>query len=245
MPFLIISVLIQALFVLHIVKTGRNTTWIWIVVMLPVAGSIAYVIVELLPDLLGSRNGRKAGRALQDVINPNKDINKATRDYTISDNIENRMKLANELLEKDKYDEAADLYKQCLTGMYQKDAYMMFGLAQAQYGLGDYSQVESTLNDLIGYNPDFKNADAHLLYAKTQVKLGKIDLAIEEFEALHEHYPGPEATYRYAVLLKENGQSDKANELFESILTTADVSGRHYKSMYKEWIKKAKQAYQA
>ena len=49
MPLFILSILIQVALVIHIVKTGRSTTWIWIVVMLPVAGSIAYFVLEGLP----------------------------------------------------------------------------------------------------------------------------------------------------------------------------------------------------
>lgn len=64
MPFFILSVIIQVLLIVHIVKTGRNTTWIWIVVLLPAAGAIAYFIVEILPELMGGRSARKAKKKL-------------------------------------------------------------------------------------------------------------------------------------------------------------------------------------
>ncbi|OIO72489.1 MAG: hypothetical protein CO186_03685 [Zetaproteobacteria bacterium CG_4_9_14_3_um_filter_49_83] len=51
MPLIVLSVLLQVAFIVHIAKTGRSTYWIWIVLMLPLAGSIAYFIVELLPEL--------------------------------------------------------------------------------------------------------------------------------------------------------------------------------------------------
>ncbi|HIO91908.1 MAG TPA: tetratricopeptide repeat protein [Leucothrix mucor] len=242
MPILILSVIVQVLFVLHILKTGRNTTWIWVVVMLPAAGSIAYAIMEILPEFMGSRSGHQANKKLQDVINPNKDIKQASKDYTISDSVENTMKLANELLEKGMYEDATTKYKKCLSGMYKHDAHIMFGLAQAEYGLQNYSETKQTLDDLIQYNPDFKNATAHLLYAKTLAHLGKVDSAIKEYEALHESYSGPEATYRYAMLLQDQGENEAAKELLEKIISIAKVSDKHYKSRYKEWINKAKQA---
>ena len=244
MPILIISVIIQVLLVIHILKTGRNTTWIWVVVMLPAAGSIAYAIMELLPDFMGSRRGQKTSKKLQDIINPNKSIRQATKEYTISDSVENTMHLANELLEKGDYDEAAAKYEKCLAGMYKYDAYIMLDLAKSKYDLKEYSKTKQVMDDLIKHNPDFKNADAHLLYAKTLVHLGDATSAMAEYKAMHESYSGPEASYRYALLLQEHGDNDQANKLLEDIITTAKVSDQQYKHRYKEWIKKAKKAYQ-
>src|SRR5208283_2170474 len=49
--FFILSLLIQAGLIVHVIKTGRNTLWIWAIALLPAAGSAAYVVVELLPGL--------------------------------------------------------------------------------------------------------------------------------------------------------------------------------------------------
>jgi len=47
----ILSLLIQAGLIVHVIKTGRSSLWIWHR-LLPPAGPIAYVVVELLPELL-------------------------------------------------------------------------------------------------------------------------------------------------------------------------------------------------
>ena len=60
--FFILSILIQVILIIHVIKTGRNTIWIWVLALLSYAGIIAYVAAELLPDLLGSRSARRAGR---------------------------------------------------------------------------------------------------------------------------------------------------------------------------------------
>ena len=240
MPIFILSILIQVALVLHIVKTGRNTTWIWIVVMLPIAGSIAYFVVEVLPDITGSKTGRKAGRKIQDIVNPHKDIKSAAHNYSMSSNVENSMRLAGELLKKNMYVEARDLYKQCLKGVHQYDPYIMYGVAEAEYGLHNFSQAKEILDELIRHNPDYKNADAHLLYAKSAEALGDTELALSEYEILHGYYPGPEAAYRYARLCHELGEQEKAKTLLNEIITKAKYSGGHYNSIHKEWIKQAR-----
>ncbi|WP_020408697.1 tetratricopeptide repeat protein [Hahella ganghwensis] len=240
MPFLILSILIQVALVVHIFKTGRNTTWIWVVVMLPMVGSIAYFIVEVLPDLGNSRSGKKARRAVSGAVNPNREIKQAAMDYSIADTRENSAALAEEMLKKGMFAEAQALFKKCLKGLYEHDPTFMFGLARAEFGLQNHAETKAILDRLIEHNPDYKNADAHLLYARTLEQTGDIEAALHEFSVLDTYFPGPEASYRYALLLRKSGETAKAQELLVKIITQANRASRHYNDLYKTWIKLAR-----
>jgi len=240
MHIFVLSILIQVAFVLHIVKTGRNTTWIWIVIMLPLAGSVVYLLVEVLPDLLGSRTGRRASSNLRKIINPNKDINNASYNYSVTDTVENSMKLADECMNKNMFHEAKELYGKCLKGVHEYDPDIMYGLAAAEFSLNNFSEVKSILDKIIEKNPDYKNANAHLLYAKCLHQMIETDLDLKENKAIDVYFTGPEATFRYAMLLKSKGEHSKVKELLEKIIHSAKISGKHHNSLYKEWIKKAK-----
>ncbi|SMF47873.1 hypothetical protein SAMN02745866_03087 [Alteromonadaceae bacterium Bs31] len=240
MPFFIISLLIQVALVIHIVKTGRNTTWIWIVVMLPLAGSIAYFILEVLPELSNSRTGRRAGRKVRSSLNPNKDISSAARQYSMSDTVENSIRLADECLRKGLFVEARELYQKCLKGLHADDPNLMFGLAKSEFGAENYYETKEILDKLIALNPDYKNQDAHLLYARALEKLGDLDGAKHEYEALHDYYSGPEASYYYAVFLKSQNQMEQAQKILLEIMNTAKYSGKHYSTLHKETLKMVK-----
>lgn len=242
MPFFILSIILQIGIVLHIVKTGRNTSWIWIVVMLPLVGALAYFVIELLPELMGSRSGVKAQKSLGDLINPNKGIDAATHDFAITDTVENSIKLAKECLNKGMFQEAKDLYEKSLKGIHKSDPDMMVGLANAEFGLNNFDRVKKVLDDLMVKNPDYKNPKAHLLYARTLGNLNETALAQKEYEVLHEYYAGPEASYRYAMLLKKVGEADKSIVVLEAILNKARLADKHYRSSYKKWIRLAKSA---
>ena len=213
--------------------------------MLPAAGAAAYFFIEILPGLMGTRTGWQAKKAVNDLISPNRDLKRASNDFAMAETVENSSRLAAEHLAKEQYQEAKTLYGKCLSGIHEDDPHLLFGRAQAEYGLKEYSQVKQTLDDLIRLNPSFKNVDAHLLYAKTLLNLGETDLALKEFEVLDETFPGPEGSYRYAMILKEQGQPDKAKALFEKILKNAQLSDKHYRSRYKAWIKLTKEALQS
>ncbi|MDG9666338.1 PLDc N-terminal domain-containing protein [Hahella sp. CR1] len=243
MPIFAISIIFQVALVMHIVKTGRSTTWIWIVVMLPFAGSVAYFLVEMLPELAGSRTGRNAQRKMQSIVNPDKAVKQAAFNYSVTDSVETSMRLAEEWLEKGMFGEAKAMYEKSLKGIHQTDPHIMYGLAKAEFGLNNYGAVRSVMDDLIRHNPDFKNAEAHLLYARALMELNETAAAKHEFEALEAYFPGPEASYWFGMFLKAQGRERESQEQFKKILEKAKVSGRHYHSYHKKWLKLAKQEF--
>lgn len=237
-PILLISVLIQVCFVIHIVKTGRSTTWIWIVLMLPLAGAIAYVFLEVLPEVSNSRAGRRVNRKIQSTINPNKDINQAASNYESSGSIETSMRLAEACLDRKMYEEAKKLFKKSLRGAYSDDPYLMFGLAKAEFGVGEFEQVKLVLDELIESNPSYKNAEAHLLYARSLEKLGEVDSALHEYEVLNTYYPGPDAAFYFARFLKCQNQRERADQLLSEILSKAKNS--HFSNRHTDIIRKVR-----
>lgn len=240
MPFFLLSLVLQVCLVLHVVKTGRNTTWLWIVILLPLAGSIAYLVVEVLPDFLGGRMGRSASRKVGALINPNKDLNEALKNYEISSSTENAIRLAQAYLEKGMHAEAKQLFEKSLTGLHKIDPNFMFGLARAQFGLGEFENCKQTLDELIKLNPDYKNEEAHLLYARTLETLERFEEATHEYETLCKYFTGPEAKYRFALMCKQLGKIEQAQKLLADILFLARTSGNHYNILHKEWIQLAK-----
>jgi len=240
MPLFILSILIQVALVIHIVKTGRSTTWIWIVVMLPVAGSIAYFVLEVLPGLTQSRAGRSAGKKVRSVLNPNRDINQAANNYAISDTVQNSLRLAEECYSKGMFEDARALFEKCLKGLHADDPDIMLGIAKSDFELGQYAQTRTMLDKLIELNPDFKNQDAHLLYARTLEKLNNVSQALHEYETLHEYYSGPDASYYYGCFLESQNQADSAKTVFEGILQHAKNAGKHYNAMHKDRLRQVK-----
>ena len=240
MPFFILSVLMQVALVIHVVKTGRNTTWIWIIVMLPLAGAIAYLILEVLPGASNSRTGKKAARKVQDIINPDRDINRAASDYSAADTVQNSMALARQCLSRNMFQEAKGLYQKCLKGPYANDPDLMFGLASAEFGLNDFAATRKTLDRLIAENPDYKNQDAHLLYARALEGLGDRAAAQHEYETLYTYFTGPQAMFHFALFLKGQGETARAKALFSEVIEKSKRSGRHFNELYKDYINKAK-----
>jgi len=209
--------------------------------MLPGAGSIAYFVLEVLPDLMAGPGGRQARNKASSILNPNRDINAASHDLEVADTVQNNQRMADELIEKGRFAEASELYKKCLTGLNKHNPELMFGYASSQFELGNHDVSRATLDSLIAENPDYKNQDAHLLYARSLEQQGDIAGATEEYDTLVGYYTGPEPAFRYAMMLRANGNSGRGNDLLEGILDKARLSPAHYTKLHKKWINLAKQ----
>ena len=236
MRFLILSLLIQVVLIVHVVRTGRNQIWIWILVLLPLAGPIAYIAAELLPDLFRSRAAQRAGRGLRRAMDPERDLRRYANEVQVAGNVASRQRYAEELVRHQQYDDAILQYRGALTGLYEHDPNLMLGLAHAQFGKGDPAAARTTLDELIRQNPDFRSPDGHLLYARALEAEGNVQKALEEYAVLAPSYPGAEAAVRYAQLLKAQGRLTEAQKVVRELLEQARIAPRHYRRAQQPWL---------
>ena len=147
-----------------------------------------------------------------------------------------------EQLENKHYALAEKNYQDALQGLYKFEPYTMAGLARAQFCQNKFSNCKATLDTLKENNPDFRNQDAHLLYARALENLDDIPGATQEYESLVQYFTGPEPHVHFAQLLVKQGNTSKAITLLDQVQETADLSAKHYTKMHKEWIRQAKNA---
>ena len=236
MLFLIISIVIQAGLIVHVIRTGRNQLWIWVLLFLPLAGGVAYLAVEILPELFRSRTARRTARGLRRAMDPGADLRRYENEARVTGNVASRQRYAEELTRHARYDEAIAQYGQALTGLYEHDPNLMLGLAQAQFAKGEPRAARQTLDELIKQNPTFRSADGHLLYARALAAEGDVTKALEEYAVLAPAYPGAEAAVRYAQLLEAQGRRAEAQRVARELLEQARIAPGHYRRAQREWL---------
>jgi len=235
-PYFLISLAAQVALVVHCIKTGRNSLWIWALMLLPAAGPIAYVLVEILPAMFGSRTTRRAVRGLAKTLDPGQDLRRYETVARLTGDVASRQRYAEELTRQARYPEAISVYKQALNGLYESDPNLLLGLAHTQHEQGSYSESRATLDTLIERNPDFKSAAGHLLYARALEGEGNRDKALAEYAVLTRYFAGAEAPLRYALLLRSVGRMDDARGVLKELLDHAKLAPRHYRKMQQEWL---------
>ncbi|MBV8496825.1 MAG: tetratricopeptide repeat protein [Gammaproteobacteria bacterium] len=239
MLLLILPMIIQVLLIVHVIRTGRNQMWIWVLAFLPLVGGIAYIAVEMIPELVRSRTARRTARGLRKAMDPEADLRRYASEARLTGNVASRQRYAEELVRHRRYDEAIGQYREALSGLYEHDPNLMLGLAQAQFGKGDASAARTTLDELISRNPDFRSPAGHLLYARSLEGEGNFGKALEEYQVLAPSYPGAEAAVRYAQLLKAQGRLAEAQQVARELLEQARIAPAHYRRAQREWLEAA------
>ena len=239
MGFLIFSIAIQAGLIIHVIKTGRNQIWIWVLALLSFPGIIAYVAVEIIPDLFRSRTAQRTARGFKKAMDPTADLRRYESEARLAGNVSSRQRYAEELTRHGRYDEAIAQYRSALTGLYEHDPNLLLGVAQAQFAKGDATAARATLDDLIRLNPDFRSPQGHLLYARALETEGNVTKALEEYQVLAPSYPGAEAAVRYAQLLKAQGRREEAQKVARELLEQARIAPAHYRKAQRTWLDQA------
>jgi len=238
----IVSGLLSLGLIVHCIKTGRNTIWVYVLVVLmsfPFVGSLVYIGAELLPEWLQSRTSQRAMRGLRSTLNPEGELRRAENAMHMSGNVASRQKYADELVRLGRAAEAVPIYQSCLTGVFAEDPKLMLGYARARFAAGDAGGARQTLDELIQKNPEFKSPDGHLLYARALEAEGDHEKALGEYATLADYYPGAEAGVRYAVLLKRLGRVELAQQTLKALLDRAKYAPAHYRKAQREWLDEA------
>ena len=241
MPIIAVAgYLVQLALILHVVRSGRSYYWIYILLLAPGLGGLAYFIAEILPEMLGTRGARHALVGAKRTFDPEGEYRALAEELDTADTVENRRRLAEECLRLGKVEQAVSLYKTALTGIHKDDANLMHGLARSYFAAGDFANCAQMLEALKVANPRFESADAHLLYARALEGQGRRDEALREYDAVSRYFAGAEARCRYALLLRQAGHGQQATQLFQEVVRAVDKAGAPFKRSQREWYDIAK-----
>lgn len=241
MPFAgLLFVLIDVACIAHIRQTGRPDYWMWIVLMLPGVGALAYLLYEVLPNMGSSQVARRIIKRMD----PSAEMRARLADVEACGSMANKLSLADQCISAGQFDSAISLYNSSRSGIFEHDPQLLYGLGEANFHKGDYPEARRWLQDLIAREAFFKAGEARLLYARTLEALGENDAALAQYEALSQQYAGEEPRVRHGLLLAKLGREEAARRALEAVLKNAERAPRHIQRMQKEWITMAKQGLQ-
>ncbi len=239
LPLFGLSVLIQLCLVLHIIKTDSDRIWIWAVMFAPLIGSLAYFIVELLPELRRTRTARRAMETIQQKLYPEQALNDAVQRFKVAATVRNAMDVAEQFLLLKRFSDARDGYLASLKGVHAHDPDLVYGLAEAYMGLEDYAATIEILDRLKRENPEKTSDAGHLLYARALECKGDIDQAQQEYESLCGYDNGSEQRCRLALIHQQRGEYQQAHELWKNVVEYARTAGPYFNQRQSEWIEMA------
>lgn len=239
--FGLITLLAQLACATHIIRSGRHYLWIVPVIFLPWIGIIAYAAYSLLSGAAQNYAVRRYADNMPNITDPGTSYRQKKRDLEMVGSAQAKRVFAEECLKRGRFQDAVDLYQSAAQGTFAEDPALLHGLARAKLLAGDGAGSEAAFDALRAADPHAFTQDAHLDYARALALQGKNEQAAAEYEKLARVYPGEEARCRYAVLLNEMGQREKAQSLFRAIVDAVKSSPSYVRRRQREWLKIAQQ----
>lgn len=234
------AVLLDITCLAHAHKTGRPQHWMWIILMVPFVGALAYILLEMLPDLARTRRGQQVQSNIADVIAPDREWNRRREAVLLTGTVDAKRALAEECERKGMWADAVALYQSCAQGPFADDVVLLLGLARAQLGADAQADALQTLDRLQAANPGIQSQEGHLLYARALDEAGRPQEAAREYANLVGYFSGLEARTRFGLLLLKLGEPDKARALFNDVVRAGSVRGAVLSLGDEGWLKVAR-----
>jgi hypothetical protein len=234
-PLSLIPLALIAICVVHAVRRGNIFPWIYVIIFLPGIGSLIYIAVEIIPELLRGRAAARLKSGAASALDPNKSFREAHRAAELVGSVDSKRALAEEYLARGAYADAVEIYRATAVGQFKDDPALLMGLARAQFLNNDPAGAQASLDALQAADPSFVSGDAHLLYARALEAQGKTDEAIAEYRRLVPYFSGEEARARFAMLLDKTGARDEARAIYQEIVKLLDGAPARYRQAQKEW----------
>jgi hypothetical protein len=226
------GILLQIACVIHFIRRRPNTYWLWIILMFGPLGSLAYILVEVIPDA-GLLRGtlqmfprRRRIRELQRII----------IDNPSSGNLE---ELADLYLEDGKPAQARELYDRAITPRTASiDPYYRRGLAalaldDLQSALGDFSLV-------VTKDPKYDFHRAAGLLAHVCARLGHADDAEAWFKQATALSTASELAVHYAEFLEQAKRPEEARQWAQRVLDKRITMPHYLARRERPWFRRAR-----
>lgn len=235
--FYYISIVLQAICVIHCLRKGNQQKWLWIIIIVPYIGCVAYFFSEII----NGNDLRQAQFNLSAVINPTGSIRKLEQQLKFSDTFLNRLALADAYLANAQTDKAIELYESSHTGLFTENEHLLSSMIIAYFRKGRYEDI-FPLAEKLSKTPQYARSQAHLLYAMALGNAGRLEQAEKEFKSMCSKFSCFEQRYQYGIFLHKTGRTTEAENLFNEMLNEAGHLGPREKRDNRQWLSLAKEA---
>jgi hypothetical protein len=233
LPLIGLGLLFSIALCVHVVRTGQNMMWLYLILFLSPIGGVVYLIAVVIPSLTGGPTARKARDAARETLDPTRAYRTAKQAVADSPPVYNRMRMAAAAGELGRWDEAEALYRLAAQGVHAEDPALAYGLAHSLVELGRYAEAAPLLEQLEAANP--RTAQTALQLARAYEGLGRPGDAEAPFHYAAARLPGLEGIARQAAFLARTGRRPEAQEALVEIDKRIERLNPRFRKEARQW----------
>ncbi|MBW1296866.1 tetratricopeptide repeat protein [Aquimarina litoralis] len=236
--YLIIA--LQVFCIYHVLKNRREYYWYFLILFLPVIGSIIYIVTQVF----NKKDLSKVQNEIVSVVNPTKKVNDLRKQVEFADTFQNRVNLGDALYEINDYSSGIGEYEIALNGNYKSDPGVVKKLLKGYYQTNQFDKVIFCAEQISG-KPDFKGSQSQFLYGLALEEEGRSEEAEENLKPIDQRYSNYEERYTLAQFLIEKGKPTEAKEILSEILQESQHMSKPNRNRYRGVVNDVKKTIQS
>lgn len=194
----------------HVVRTGQQMYWLWILVIGGPLGAAFYFFAVMMPDMMGGRTARNVGKAARQALDPERDFRTAMRALEDTPTVGNRMKVAQAAEAMGRWSDAEAQWALCVEGHWAEDPTILMGHANALLELGRHAGALQRLEQLKALGREGSTPVVALAFARAYEGLGRNEEADDAYRFAADRVPGLESGARYVAFMAKLGRREDA-----------------------------------
>jgi len=226
----------------HVMRTGRETFWLWIILMFQPLGGLVYFALNVVPDLFGGTTARRLGQAARETLDPNREYREAKAACDDTPTVRNQSRLAAAAMHMNRFAEAEGLYRAAAQGIHAEDPVLLLGRANALLELGRPADALSVLEQLGRDEDAGRTPPAALALGRAYEGVGRIAEADTAYDWAAQRLPGFEGLARYAAFMARHGRKEEAQEVVAELDKRLAKLRPQYRKEGRAWRDLAAQA---
>lgn len=207
-----LSLVVSIALAVHVVRTGRELFWLWIILIFQPIGGLVYIVAILLPEMMGGSGAKRLGASARAALDPGREYREAKQAVEDTPTVRNQSRLAQAAAGLGRHDEAERLYAEAAQGIHADDPALLLGRANALLELDRGQDALVVLERLVA-DPEGHTPAATLAFGRAYDAVGRADEAESFLRSAAERVPGFEGMARLAAFLRRQGRRDEARDI--------------------------------
>jgi len=227
--------LTEAFCIYHAVKNDKDMKWFFLILLFPFIGSMIYMYVNMLYEPTID----DIAETVKETIEPDYKTEKLEKAAEFSGTFNNKIRLGDEYIQKERYDDAIQVYESCLVGMNSDSPEVFLKLLKVHYLKEEYTEAVK-YGKKLETEKHFEKTDEKIAYAWALHYTGNSDEAEVAFKSMDGYFSNYKHRYEYALFLKGQNRNEDALSLTKELLDEFSQMDRNEQRMKKEVFKAIK-----
>jgi hypothetical protein len=209
-----LSLLISIALAVHVVRTGRELFWLWIILIFQPIGGLVYFLAIVLPEMTRGPGAQRLGATARAALDPMREYREAKAACDETPTVRNQSRLAAAAAELGRHEEAERLYALAAQGIHAEDPALLLGRAESLLELGRPGEALEVIQLIPGGETVDPLAPAAVLaLARAYEGLSRASEADATYAEAVQRMPGFEGLGRYAAYMARHGRKDDARNM--------------------------------